>query len=66
VSELALDCGVQLRSRQLPVLRELGLCRLLFEGTNVSKGRSTTRPFELVGAPWIIAERFAAEMNHLS
>jgi uncharacterized protein YbbC (DUF1343 family) len=36
---------------------------VLFEGTNVSEGRGTTRPFELVGAPWIGAERFAGEMN---
>ena len=26
---------------------------VLFEGTNVSEGRGTTRPFELIGAPWI-------------
>lgn len=25
----------------------------LLEGTNVSEGRGTTRPFEIVGAPWI-------------
>jgi uncharacterized protein YbbC (DUF1343 family) len=36
---------------------------VLFEGTNVSEGRGTTRPFELVGAPWVIAERFAERMN---
>ena len=36
---------------------------VLFEGTNVSEGRGTTRPFELVGAPWIVAERFAEAMN---
>jgi uncharacterized protein YbbC (DUF1343 family) len=36
---------------------------VLFEGTNVSEGRGTTRPFELVGAPWVIAERFAEAMN---
>jgi uncharacterized protein YbbC (DUF1343 family) len=36
---------------------------VLFEGTNVSEGRGTTRPFELVGAPWIVAERFADRMN---
>ena len=29
---------------------------VLFEGTNVSEGRGTTRPFELVGAPWIVGE----------
>jgi uncharacterized protein YbbC (DUF1343 family) len=33
------------------------------EGTNASEGRGTTRPFELVGAPWIHAERFAAALN---
>jgi uncharacterized protein YbbC (DUF1343 family) len=36
---------------------------VLFEGTNMSEGRGTTRPFELVGAPWIVAERFAETMN---
>ena len=36
---------------------------VLFEGTNVSEGRGTTRPFEIVGAPWVMAERFAEEMN---
>jgi uncharacterized protein YbbC (DUF1343 family) len=38
---------------------------VLFEGTTLSEGRGTTRPFELVGAPGIHAERFAAEMNAL-
>jgi uncharacterized protein YbbC (DUF1343 family) len=36
---------------------------VLFEGTNLSEGRGTTRPFEIVGAPWPIAERFAETMN---
>ena len=31
----------------------------LIEGTNLSEGRGTTRPFELVGAPWIDAAAFA-------
>jgi uncharacterized protein YbbC (DUF1343 family) len=38
---------------------------VLFEGTQLSEGRGTTRPFELLGAPWIDAERFAADMNVL-
>ena len=38
---------------------------VLFEGTMLSEARGTTRPFELVGAPWIEAERFAREMNAL-
>jgi len=36
---------------------------VLFEGTNVSEGRGTTRPFELVGAPWVQDERFAESLN---
>jgi uncharacterized protein YbbC (DUF1343 family) len=36
---------------------------VLFEGTMASEGRGTTRPFELIGAPWVQAERFAREMN---
>jgi uncharacterized protein YbbC (DUF1343 family) len=36
---------------------------VLFEGTSVSEGRGTTRPFELVGAPGVVAERFADELN---
>jgi uncharacterized protein YbbC (DUF1343 family) len=39
---------------------------VLFEGTVLSEGRGTTRPFELVGAPWIDAERFARDMNALA
>jgi uncharacterized protein YbbC (DUF1343 family) len=38
---------------------------VLFEGTMLSEGRGTTRPFELVGAPWIDAERFTDAMNAL-
>ena len=36
---------------------------VLFEGANVSEGRGTTRPFELVGAPGVVAELFAERMN---
>jgi uncharacterized protein YbbC (DUF1343 family) len=36
---------------------------VLFEGTNVSEGRGTTRPFEILGAPWVNAEPFAAALN---
>jgi uncharacterized protein YbbC (DUF1343 family) len=36
---------------------------VLFEGTLLSEGRGTTRPFELIGAPWIPAERLAAALN---
>jgi uncharacterized protein YbbC (DUF1343 family) len=36
---------------------------VLFEGTRVSEGRGTTRPFEIIGAPWIDGERFAEALN---
>jgi uncharacterized protein YbbC (DUF1343 family) len=36
------------------------------EGTNASEGRGTTRPFELIGAPWVRAEAFAASLNRRS
>jgi uncharacterized protein YbbC (DUF1343 family) len=36
---------------------------VLFEGTMLSEARGTTRPFELVGAPWIDAPALAARLN---
>jgi uncharacterized protein YbbC (DUF1343 family) len=36
---------------------------VLIEGTMLSEGRGTTRPFELIGAPWIDGERLADAMN---
>jgi uncharacterized protein YbbC (DUF1343 family) len=38
-----------------------GAC--LVEGTNLSEGRGTTRPFEIVGAPWIDPFRLVAELE---
>jgi uncharacterized protein YbbC (DUF1343 family) len=39
----------------------------LVEGTNLSEGRGTTRPFELVGAPWLDGHALARalEKEHL-
>lgn len=37
----------------------------LLDDTNLSEGLGTTRPFELVGAPWIDAEDLAEDMNNL-
>jgi len=36
---------------------------VLLEGTNLSEGRGTTRPFELVGAPGVDARRLADKLN---
>lgn len=35
------------------------------EGTQVSEGRGTTRPFELIGAPYINASDLASQLNAL-
>jgi uncharacterized protein YbbC (DUF1343 family)/CubicO group peptidase (beta-lactamase class C family) len=35
----------------------------LIEGTNISVGRGTDTPFELVGAPWIKSKEFASYLN---
>ncbi|MFO0676603.1 MAG: DUF1343 domain-containing protein [Polyangiaceae bacterium] len=37
----------------------------LLEGTNLSEGRGTTRPFEIFGAPWLDGERLATELAAL-
>jgi len=64
------DTGLQwvMPSPNMPTLATAtvypGTC--LFEGTNVSEGRGATRPFELIGAPWIDAQRLAGELNQLS
>jgi len=36
-----------------------------FEGTQLSEGRGTTRPFELVGAPYIDADEYADALNRI-
>ncbi|MDY0064127.1 MAG: DUF1343 domain-containing protein [Bacilli bacterium] len=41
-----------------------GTC--IFEGTNVSEGRGTTIPFEVIGAPFMDAEAYAAALNEMN
>jgi uncharacterized protein YbbC (DUF1343 family) len=38
---------------------------VLLEGTNISEGRGTTLPFEIIGAPWIDAETFTHAISSL-
>jgi uncharacterized protein YbbC (DUF1343 family) len=40
--------------------------QVLIEGTNLSEGRGTTKPFELFGAPWIDGFTLAKELNGLN
>lgn len=37
----------------------------LFEGTNISEGRGTAKPFELIGAPFITGEDLADELSEM-
>lgn len=40
-----------------------GMC--LLEGTNISEGRGTTRPFELSGAPWIVPKQIVEKLTQM-
>ncbi|MFA6661990.1 MAG: exo-beta-N-acetylmuramidase NamZ domain-containing protein, partial [Bacilli bacterium] len=54
-----------LPSPNLPTLSStityLGTC--IFEGTNISEGRGTTKPFEIIGAPFIDGHLLALKLN---
>ena len=39
--------------------------QVLLEGTNLSEGRGTTRPFELFGAPWLEPGRILARLQYI-
>lgn len=36
-----------------------------FEGTQISEGRGTTRPFEMIGAPFVNSDEFTKALNSL-
>jgi uncharacterized protein YbbC (DUF1343 family) len=38
---------------------------VIFEGTNLSEGRGTSRPFHLIGAPWIDARALASRLDSM-
>jgi uncharacterized protein YbbC (DUF1343 family) len=38
---------------------------VLFEGTNLSEGRGTPRPFQWIGAPWMDGPRWSDTLNEL-
>ena len=40
--------------------------QVLLEGTNISEGRGTTRPFEIFGSPWIDGYNLSKDLNNLS
>ena len=54
-------------SPNLPTLDAVGIYpgQVLIEGTNLSEGRGTTKPFEFFGAPWIDGYVLTRELNAL-
>jgi uncharacterized protein YbbC (DUF1343 family) len=54
-------------SPNMPTLRTAtvypGFC--LIEGTNLSEGRGTSLPFELIGSPWLDSTSLSTELNRL-
>lgn len=45
------------------VLCYVGTCYT--EGTNLSTGRGTTKPYEMIGAPWLRATQVCKELNRM-
>jgi len=63
-----LDCLWVIPSPNLPTINSAVVynATCIFEGTNISEGRGTTLPFEVVGAPFIKGEDLARELNNLN
>ncbi len=40
--------------------------QVLLEGTNLSEGRGTTKPFEIFGAPWLNEEKVSERLSSLA
>jgi len=63
------DCGLPfvLPSPNIPTLDTCTVYpgMVLIEGTNLSEGRGTTRPFELVGAPYLDPDEFVGRLRAL-
>ncbi len=61
------DCVWTSPSPNMPTphtaLTYTGTC--IFEGTNISEGRGTTTPFEIIGAPFIDADKLCQRMRSL-
>ncbi len=37
--------------------------QVMFEGLNISEGRGTTKPFEIIGSPWLNSYKIVNKMN---
>ena len=61
------DCPWAMPSPNMPTVDTAAVFpgTVYFEGTQVSEGRGTTRPFEIVGAPYIDAEELSDALESL-
>ncbi len=61
------DCPWVMPSPNMPTVETATVfpATVYFEGTMISEGRGTTRPFELVGAPFMDASSYAGALNSL-
>jgi uncharacterized protein YbbC (DUF1343 family) len=61
------DCPWVMPSPNMPTVDTTVVfpATVYFEGTQVSEGRGTTRPFEIVGAPYISSNEYADALNSL-
>ena len=55
-------------SPNLPTLDSVLLYpgQVLLEGTNISEGRGTTLPFELIGAPYVKSDSLSEALNQMA
>lgn len=62
------DCPWVMPSPNMPTIETAVVFpgTVMFEGTKVSEGRGTTRPFEIVGAPYIDGDKFVDKLNELN
>jgi len=61
------DCPWVLPSPNMPTVETAVVFSgtVYFEGTQVSEGRGTTRPFEMIGTPYIKAKQLSDALNQL-
>jgi uncharacterized protein YbbC (DUF1343 family) len=59
------DCPWVMPSPNMPTIKTAIVFpgTVYFEGTQISEGRGTTKPFEFVGAPFIDSEELAADLR---
>ncbi len=62
------DCPWVIPSPNMPTVETTVVFpgTVMFEGTKVSEGRGTTRPFELIGAPYIDGDEYAEALKKIN